>query len=425
MGNDPRGYYHSLGVSHEASIEQIKKTYRALAKIYHPDINDDPKAAERFRVISEAYDTLIDPELRKKYDETNTVSEQDAAPPEPKAKVNPVHCSSCAKPTAQPRFLVFRSVVSYIFATQTNPTSGIFCSQCAKKKALRASAISALFGWWGVPWGPINTIKEVIRNSLGGERSPEIDEKLMWQNAVAFLERGDYLLSASIATKLINSTDKGISSAASELLDLLRAQGVEPRSIKQNWRFSFPNFASQIAMVSFLPGVVAASIYLDSAQNNQISTFSSGNSAGSDNEPVIVNQCVDMPTNGEVLSEMGSKLEASHKITVENGSKGDAIVKIKDSLSRNTVAAFYVAEKSKASFDNIPDGSYVVQFANGTKLNSTCDGFLDGTYSQFEGHQKLSTQYDSTSIYTQELVFTLFPALNGNIDIDTIKAADF
>jgi molecular chaperone DnaJ len=65
-----KDYYAVLGVSSTASQDEIKKAYRRLAKRYHPDANpDDPKAAERFKEISEAYQVIGDPEKRKQYDE--------------------------------------------------------------------------------------------------------------------------------------------------------------------------------------------------------------------------------------------------------------------------------------------------------------------------------------------------------------------
>jgi molecular chaperone DnaJ len=73
MANGPTDYYQVLGVDKKASQEDIKKAYRKLARKYHPDTNKDAGAEERFKQISEAYDTLGDPEKRKKYDRGGSI----------------------------------------------------------------------------------------------------------------------------------------------------------------------------------------------------------------------------------------------------------------------------------------------------------------------------------------------------------------
>ncbi|MDX1646852.1 MAG: molecular chaperone DnaJ [Longimicrobiales bacterium] len=70
MASAGKDFYKILGVSEKADAGEIKKAYRKLAKKYHPDANrDDPKAAERFKEVGEAYSVLSDPEKRKQYDQ--------------------------------------------------------------------------------------------------------------------------------------------------------------------------------------------------------------------------------------------------------------------------------------------------------------------------------------------------------------------
>ena len=61
-------FYQILGVSRNATQDEIQRAYRKLARAHHPDVNKDPRAEDRFKEVSEAYDVLHDPETRRRYD---------------------------------------------------------------------------------------------------------------------------------------------------------------------------------------------------------------------------------------------------------------------------------------------------------------------------------------------------------------------
>ncbi|MFE1390925.1 DnaJ C-terminal domain-containing protein [Streptomyces albogriseolus] len=63
-----RDFYEVLGVPRTADRDEIQRAYRTLARKYHPDVNKDPQAEERFKEINEAFSVLSDPEQRARYD---------------------------------------------------------------------------------------------------------------------------------------------------------------------------------------------------------------------------------------------------------------------------------------------------------------------------------------------------------------------
>ena len=79
-----KDYYAILEVKRDATADDIKATYRRLARKYHPDVSKEKDAEEKFKEMAEAYETLKDPEKRAAYDQLGryTPGQEFRPPPE-------------------------------------------------------------------------------------------------------------------------------------------------------------------------------------------------------------------------------------------------------------------------------------------------------------------------------------------------------
>lgn len=299
-------------------------------------------AKTRFQELTQAYETLYDPEARNAYDAlryTTRIEASGASQPS-----EPISCSRCGKITAQPRSTVFTYVVSIIFVTFRNPIQGIFCSSCARKAALKASLISAVAGWWGFPWGPIYTIGSIIKNTMGGACSRPVNEGLQWFNTLAFLSQGRPAIAYALARQLSTSTTQEISAAAQQLIIYLQRNGVPANSplLKDPWSRRPLDWLAHVMLLIAVPLIIFCIAQSDSSLQNSTHTNtvpvlpretsrSSSTIAPPTSQPAPNSQsstpaaakCPLPVQNGEVLAALMPPSREGHVLRIDNGSGGN------------------------------------------------------------------------------------------------------
>lgn len=435
--NDPQGFYEALGVKSSATAEDIKSAYRKLAKETHPDTSQNA-SSEKFHRISAAYEILSDPLRRAEYDSSAyQASEQEAGT----RVIDPICCSRCGQATAQPRYVVFYRVYSFIIMTTRRPVQGIFCAKCAKKEGLKSSIITLFTGWWGVPGGPIYSIGSILRNGFGGKHDRSADEGMIWYNALAFLSRGNIQLSYALAMRSRKASDKNIARDAAELVAQLERAGADPRQgkLRDPWRTGIFYGASHMLMAFALPGTLALTIFAETQSSrpsaNYIGTglyssppFSTQYRPSTQiaaSKPSLLT-CASVPNSGQLLGPNQLSATNGHSLEIRNGSNGDAIIKVRAELSKTVIAAFFVRSNQTGQITGIPDGRYTVQYAYGDALDISCQRFVQvAGAGQFPGVETLQTEQTTTQIITHVLSYTLYAVPNGNVRPQNISAQDF
>jgi curved DNA-binding protein CbpA len=157
----PINPYIILGVSENASLEEIHTAYFKLAKTFHPDINKSASANSQMQAINEAYDILKDAEKRKSYDYIYGQKDLNEAPIHERKSENFdfVRCQKCGVIDHTLRITAFPYVISFVLVTLKRGWGGIYCEDCRKEEMAKARLISLFLGWWGFPWGFIYTLE--------------------------------------------------------------------------------------------------------------------------------------------------------------------------------------------------------------------------------------------------------------------------
>jgi hypothetical protein len=444
---DPLGYYAVLELHHEASEEQIKAAYRRRAMVLHPDRNPGRDTTEQFQALNEAFETLSDSAARAKYDTPAAAPTAPAQPPP-----EPIKCSTCGKVSAQPRVAVYRSVRSFLLVTIRKPISGVFCSECAQKKALKASATTWLLGWWGLPWGPVYSIQALLDNMFGGTHPPLENARLLAYQAYCFHALGRHDIAFAIAEdglkfcRKIRPTSRqaALVIERDDLDRRLRSFVAQERPnavrLKNSWKFANRFFAFHAGAMGLVAAaitlaIVNAPLYERTFPKGPMPYSSQALAAGAITAPSVsvARQMPPPPVfvrprtapngkpwpivagylNGEPQTRAGGHSE----ITIDNGQNdSDVFVKLV-SLSGNIARParqIFIPANGKFTIKSIEAGRYDVRYQD----------LKTGTRSRSDG-LTLSETADARGIRYSIMTLTLQRARNGNMAIHDLAQDEF
>ena len=100
-------------------------------------------------------------------------------------------CERCGRLDSSLRASGFIYTISLLLVTFKRGAGGIYCSSCRKKVGFKYTFLSAIFGWWGIPWGPMYTLQAIGRNSAGGYQDRDLNAELLQGVAAELIDRGD------------------------------------------------------------------------------------------------------------------------------------------------------------------------------------------------------------------------------------------
>ncbi len=169
-------HYQILGIGSTATQGEIKKAYRRLVKIHHPDVSRDPRAAEKTRLINAAYHVLSDPTKRLAYD-YQLRRNGDSGSPESEVASAWIYCQGCGLTNETLRVVAFYAVVGFLLGMWRTVRGGVLCSDCRSRVAFRQNVITTIFGWWGVP-SFFYAWHALLKNLTGGVQPKELNAEL-------------------------------------------------------------------------------------------------------------------------------------------------------------------------------------------------------------------------------------------------------
>lgn len=192
--SDPDGYYRLLGVAPHASAFGIHRAWTRRTGALDPAHNRKMGARIQADALAEAGRVLSDPEARARYDVNGLIQGAGAAP---------LTCGRCHQLSAQLRYVVFEQVIGLGIRAFQDRVQGVYCPRCARDIGIVASLVTWGIGWWGLPNGPVATVRAIWKNATGGSLPKAANAALLGHQAGALEKAGKIDLARAIAVNAL------------------------------------------------------------------------------------------------------------------------------------------------------------------------------------------------------------------------------
>lgn len=446
-----RNYYDLLGVPPTASAGEIRAAYRRLIKESHPDLNrSDPRAAERTRLLNEAWEVLGDPAQRAGYDQwlKGVESQPSEEAYGEEVEIPRFRCEACGAENESLRYAFFLYTVSVLLATFKQASGGLLCARCRFTRSLGLNLVTGFLGWWGIPWGPIYSLQSLLQNAIGGVQPKELNANLLAMQAYGLYQQGEFGRAlAALRESYRLQKDPNVAQFIEELSPYV--QGPIP-SIPRSHRFL--SAANLLTVLGILLGAgYAISSWISTSSSDTSSSYdSSGSSTYSSPSAVSGNYDYSPPPAytppAQVVEEPqppanptrlrnGARILKDKSpsglglLTIDNGSDHDAAVKLVKSGEKKAYRYYYVRRGEKFTIPRIAPGIYEVYVRSGVhwvkkkrkfefyESISTCEG--EDAYFEFnEVEEEGGVRYSRWTL-------TLHPVVGGTVRQRPISEDEF
>lgn len=449
MDRDPKGYYGALGVAYSASGAEIKKAFKLRAQEVHPDKNPSPEATRQFQFLTEAFQALCDPTRRAQYDSESyahfDAPSEEGTPPQSgrtPSGLDPIACFDCGRISAQPRYVIYQHVRSFLVITQRGGIQGVFCSDCGAKRALKASALTWFLGWWGFPWGLIYSPRAIFLNMLGGVQPPGINLRILGQQALYFASIGRINIAKAIArdaVALANRSDpydggwatregRLVVEAMREVCAMATDDGPSP-AFKNHWGLGSRAFLVQAAMALAILAIAGLGLWASNRAPLEAGTPPASSQAqprialGSQPQALFDQPEQSLPLTGELRALWKSNLRptlAPLKVVTAAGGP-NCYLKLVDWESHASILVAFIRSGEAASL-RVLIGAYELRYAAGGKWYG--ENYLFGpetTYSRAD--ERFDFRVEGTKVmgFTVELIKQSL----GNLKETSLKPSEF